>query len=72
MSRSNYAELRSVVVGIGIISRGNHRNSRGPANEWLCVPGMGFLGFPEDGRSKFWRGSTAVRTREIVWSREVR
>lgn len=31
MSR-NYAELRSA-VGIGIISHGNHRNSRGLANE---------------------------------------
>lgn len=72
MSRSNYAELRSVVVGIGIISRGNHRSSRSPANEWLCVPGMGFLGFPKDGRSKFWRESTAVRMREIVPGREVR
>lgn len=33
MNLTNYAELRSVVVGIGIISRGNHPNSRGPANE---------------------------------------
>lgn len=51
MNRTNYADLGSVAVGIGIISQGNHRNSRGPVNEWLCVLEMGFLGFPEDGRS---------------------
>ena len=26
-----------VAAGIGIISRGNHLNSRGPDNEWLCL-----------------------------------
>lgn len=36
MNRTNYAEWRRVVVGIRIISSGNHPNSRGPANEWLC------------------------------------
>lgn len=55
MNRASYADLRSVAVGIGIISRGNHRNSRGPVNEWLYVLEMRFLGFPEDGRSAFWR-----------------
>lgn len=45
MNRTNYAELRRVVVGIRIISSGNHPNSRGPANEWLC-PGNGIPWIP--------------------------
>ena len=59
MNCASYAASRSAVVGVGVISRGNRRNSRGPANEWLRVLGMGFLGFPEDGRSKFWREPAA-------------
>lgn len=50
MNCTSYAAWRSV-VGIGIISRGNHLNSVAQLMSG-CVLGMAFLGFPRDGRSK--------------------
>lgn len=52
-------------MGIGMIS-GSSAESRGPANEWLCVLRMGILGFPEGGRSQLWRQLAVAPTRDIV------
>lgn len=51
MNGPSYAEWRRDAVGIGIISRGNHLNSRGPTNERLC-PGNGIPWAPTGGKEQ--------------------
>lgn len=71
MNRTNYAELRRVVVGIRIISSGNHPNSRGPANEWLC-PGNGIPRIPTGRKEQVLERVGKSANREVLSSRGVR